>query len=193
MDGACCLEYHAEVRVTWPFRMLCDSADQRYIALSFSGESCRLPRTPRSELSANNEARDDNLLITPSGSLLPAPRSSAKHYFDEHINTPSEFGDESAYSAYSTVRWVVRALPYCEGLLIANCFTASTPSLMNCKPPLKGGGKEKERQKGSVIINSRFDSARGALPIMYRSHLLHISMSFMADKFSVMIVGRSHP
>lgn len=44
-----------------------------------SGESCRLPRTPRT------------------------PRSSAKHYFDEHINTPSEFGDEGAYSAYSTV------------------------------------------------------------------------------------------
>jgi hypothetical protein len=26
----------------------------------------------------------------------------AKHYFDEHINTPSEFGDGSLYSAYST-------------------------------------------------------------------------------------------
>lgn len=43
-----------------------------------SGESCRLPKTPRT------------------------PRSVAKHYFDEHINTPSEYGDESAYSAYST-------------------------------------------------------------------------------------------
>lgn len=32
----------------------------------------------------------------------PAPRSVAKHYFDEHINTPSEVGDGSLYSAYST-------------------------------------------------------------------------------------------
>lgn len=42
-----------------------------------AGESCRLPKTPRT------------------------PRSVAKHYFDEHINTPSEYGDESSFSAYS--------------------------------------------------------------------------------------------
>jgi len=42
-----------------------------------TGEYCRLPKTPRT------------------------PRSVAKHYFDEHINTPSEFGDGSLYSAYS--------------------------------------------------------------------------------------------
>lgn len=46
------------------------------------GISCRLPKTPRT------------------------PRSTAKHYFDETIATPSEYGDESkgpysAYSAYS--------------------------------------------------------------------------------------------
>jgi hypothetical protein len=31
-----------------------------------------------------------------------APRSVAKHYFDEHINTPSEYAEDgSLYSAYS--------------------------------------------------------------------------------------------
>lgn len=45
-----------------------------------SGISCRVPKTPRT------------------------PRSTAKHYFDENIATPSEMGDESAgpYSAYAT-------------------------------------------------------------------------------------------
>ncbi|KAL7411878.1 Six-hairpin glycosidase-like protein [Mrakia frigida] len=42
------------------------------------GISCRLPKTPRT------------------------PRSTAKHYFDEHIATPSEYGDQTPYSAYST-------------------------------------------------------------------------------------------
>ncbi|RXK38115.1 cytoplasmic protein [Tremella mesenterica] len=43
-----------------------------------TGEFCRLPKTPRT------------------------PRSVAKHYFDEHINTPSEFAEDgSLYSAYS--------------------------------------------------------------------------------------------
>ncbi|KAG8928473.1 hypothetical protein FRC02_006869 [Tulasnella sp. 418] len=45
-----------------------------------SGISCRLPRTPRT------------------------PRSTSLHYFDEHIDTASEFGDDplkSAYSVYS--------------------------------------------------------------------------------------------
>ncbi|KAL7423491.1 hypothetical protein Q5752_001071 [Cryptotrichosporon argae] len=42
-----------------------------------TGEFCRLPKTPRT------------------------PRSVAKHYFDEQINTPSEYGDGSLYSAYS--------------------------------------------------------------------------------------------
>ncbi|KAJ9110908.1 hypothetical protein QFC19_001417 [Naganishia cerealis] len=45
-----------------------------------SGERCRLPKTPRT------------------------PRSMARHYFDEVINTPSEWGDETTgpMSAYST-------------------------------------------------------------------------------------------
>ncbi|EED78354.1 hypothetical protein POSPLDRAFT_135023 [Postia placenta Mad-698-R] len=45
-----------------------------------SGASCRLPRTPKT------------------------PRSLAHHYFDEHIDTQSEYGDEerSLHSAYST-------------------------------------------------------------------------------------------
>ncbi|WWD18946.1 hypothetical protein CI109_103402 [Kwoniella shandongensis] len=45
-----------------------------------TGEYCRLPKTPRT------------------------PRSVAKHYFDEQINTPSEYNaeDGSLYSAYST-------------------------------------------------------------------------------------------
>ncbi|WWC90864.1 uncharacterized protein L201_005801 [Kwoniella dendrophila CBS 6074] len=44
-----------------------------------TGEYCRLPKTPRT------------------------PRSVAKHYFDEHLNTPSEYNaeDGSLYSAYS--------------------------------------------------------------------------------------------
>jgi len=43
-----------------------------------TGEFCRLPKTPRT------------------------PRSVAKHYFDEHINTPSEYAEDgSLYSAYS--------------------------------------------------------------------------------------------
>ena len=43
-----------------------------------TGEFCRLPKTPRT------------------------PRSVAKHYFDEHINTPSEMAEDgSLYSAYS--------------------------------------------------------------------------------------------
>ncbi|GHJ89324.1 hypothetical protein NliqN6_5726 [Naganishia liquefaciens] len=45
-----------------------------------SGERCRLPKTPKT------------------------PRSMARHYFDEVINTPSEWGDEinGPMSAYST-------------------------------------------------------------------------------------------
>ncbi|ORY35385.1 putative cytoplasm protein [Naematelia encephala] len=43
-----------------------------------TGEFCRLPKTPRT------------------------PRSVAKHYFDEHINTPSEYAEDgSLYSAFS--------------------------------------------------------------------------------------------
>jgi hypothetical protein len=59
-----------------------------------TGEYCRLPKTPRSEFGASyrNGSRTDKT----------APRSVAKHYFDEHINTPSEYGDGSLYSAMST-------------------------------------------------------------------------------------------
>ncbi|WVQ99883.1 hypothetical protein IAU59_007026 [Kwoniella sp. CBS 9459] len=43
-----------------------------------TGEYCRLPKTPKT------------------------PRSVAKHYFDEHLNTPSEYAEDgSLYSAYS--------------------------------------------------------------------------------------------
>ncbi|CAL1707039.1 unnamed protein product [Somion occarium] len=42
-----------------------------------SGASCRLPRTPKT------------------------PRSVAKHYFDENLDSRSEYGGDSLYSAYS--------------------------------------------------------------------------------------------
>jgi len=62
-----------------------------------SGISCRLPRTPRSKYIFH-------LAITrPDGPK--APRSHARHYFDEHPDTMSEGGDPLAtpftpYSAY---------------------------------------------------------------------------------------------
>jgi len=57
-----------------------------------TGEFCRLPKTPKSESPVYSRRQ----------TLIAAPRSVAKHYFDEHINTPSEFAEDgSLYSAYS--------------------------------------------------------------------------------------------
>ena len=57
-----------------------------------TGEFCRLPKTPKSRSG----------VCLQSQLLIPAPRSVAKHYFDEQINTPSEFAEDgSMYSAYS--------------------------------------------------------------------------------------------
>lgn len=44
---------------------------------------------------------------------IAAPRSVAKHYFDEHINTPSEYADDgSMYSSYSAAgsEWYVHSV-----------------------------------------------------------------------------------
>lgn len=63
-----------------------------------SGISCRLPRTPRSE-----SIFSLSIVCT---DLLSAPRSHARNYFDENLETMSEGGDPlatpyTAYSAYS--------------------------------------------------------------------------------------------
>ncbi|KAI0321072.1 Six-hairpin glycosidase-like protein [Amylostereum chailletii] len=64
-----------------------------------SGASCRLPKTPRS-LSNYLNARFRVLTVTFPSPL--APRSLAHHYFDETMDTQSEYDDaQSLLSAYS--------------------------------------------------------------------------------------------
>lgn len=83
-----------------------------------TGEYCRLPKTPRSECRARTRFRV--LALGQRMLTASAPRSVAKHYFDEHINTPSEFGDGSLYSAYTAASgdtdwWVTRL---CSGFVL---------------------------------------------------------------------------
>lgn len=58
-----------------------------------SGISCRLPRTPRSMSSGISFVHSSNQVL--------APRSHARHYFDEVIDTVSEAGDKTPYTPFS--------------------------------------------------------------------------------------------
>lgn len=51
----------------------------------------------------NSSPSFSSLFLSPGLPKTPrTPRSTAKHYFDEHIATPSEYGDGGTpYSAYS--------------------------------------------------------------------------------------------
>lgn len=81
-----------------------------------TGEYCRLPKTPKSESIAKKGVA--RFLCT---DVYAAPRSMARHYFDDNIQTPSEYGPESSLnSAYPESEWCVGVSGSCQRPLLTN-------------------------------------------------------------------------